>query len=64
MPPSDNKVGAKNLTPEELGLIKLWIEQGAQGEVKGASGPVAWHKIPMANSPIYAVAVAAETDLA
>src|SRR5688572_28543476 len=27
MPPKNNKVGAKPLTPQELGLIKLWIDQ-------------------------------------
>ena len=36
MPPPDNDVKAKPLTPEELGLIKLWIDQGAKGEVKSA----------------------------
>ena len=37
MPPPDNDVKAKPLTPQELGLIKLWIDQGAKGEVKAAS---------------------------
>src|ERR1043165_8430375 len=36
MPPRNNKVEAYDLTPDELGLIKLWIDQGAQGEVYGA----------------------------
>ena len=36
MPPPDNDVKAKPLTPQELGLIKLWIDQGAKGEVKAA----------------------------
>ena len=40
MPPDDNDVGAKKLTPKELGLIKLWIDQGAKGEVLGAGGSV------------------------
>ncbi|MFP6658593.1 MAG: c-type cytochrome domain-containing protein [Pirellulales bacterium] len=62
MPPKDNKVGAKNLTAEQLGLLKLWIEQGAQGEVKGASGPLAWQKIDISAGPIYAVAIAADGD--
>ncbi|HQX49977.1 MAG TPA: hypothetical protein PLR25_08720 [Planctomycetaceae bacterium] len=31
MPPEGNDVAAKNLTPQELGLIKLWIDQGARG---------------------------------
>ena len=29
MPPLKNKVSAKPLSPKELGLLKLWIEQGA-----------------------------------
>jgi WD40 repeat protein len=32
MPPKNNKAGAVALTPPELGLIKLWIDQGANGE--------------------------------
>src|ERR1041385_8694113 len=31
MPPRDNKVAASDLTPEQLGLLKLWIDQGARG---------------------------------
>src|SRR5439155_6318807 len=31
MPPRENKVAASDLTPEQLGLIKLWIDQGAKG---------------------------------
>ena len=38
MPPADNDVGAKNLTSKELGLIQLWIDQGAKGEVLGTRG--------------------------
>jgi WD40 repeat protein len=57
MPPADNKVGAKALAPEELGLIKLWIDQGAQGEVSGVSGPVQWQPLPPGVNPIYAAAV-------
>ena len=37
MPPKDNKVSAIDLTPSQLGLIRLWIEQGAKGEVTAAS---------------------------
>lgn len=28
MPPADNDVAAGNLTPAQLGLLKLWIDQG------------------------------------
>lgn len=31
MPPEGNDVAAVNLTSQELGLIKLWIDQGARG---------------------------------
>ncbi|MBW3597260.1 MAG: hypothetical protein KY475_08300 [Planctomycetes bacterium] len=57
MPPPDNGVGAKPLTPDELGLIKLWIDQGAGGEVAGVSGPVSWQPLPPGVNPIYAAAV-------
>ena len=57
MPPADNDRGAKNLTPEELGLLKLWIDQGATGEVTGSGGPVVWQPLPPGVNPIYAVAI-------
>lgn len=64
MPPKNNKVGAKPLTPEELGLLKLWIDQGAKGEGGVASGPVEWHPLPAGLNPIYAVAVTDDGQLA
>lgn len=30
MPPPNNKQGIKPLTPEEIGLIRAWIDQGAK----------------------------------
>ncbi len=30
MPPLNNKAGIKPLTPEEIGLIRAWIDQGAK----------------------------------
>ena len=30
MPPMPNKAGAKTLTPEEIGLVLAWINQGAK----------------------------------
>ncbi len=56
MPPPDNKVAANALTPEELGLIQLWIERGAEGEVSGM-GPIAWQALPPQLNAIYAVAL-------
>ena len=30
MPPIPNKAGAKTLTPEQIGLVRAWIDQGAK----------------------------------
>ena len=30
MPPLDNRAGIKPLTPEQIGLIRAWIDQGAK----------------------------------
>jgi hypothetical protein len=30
MPPEPNKAGIKPLTPEQIGLIRAWIDQGAK----------------------------------
>jgi WD40 repeat protein len=65
MPPPDNDVKAKNLTPEELGLLKLWIDQGAKGEVKAAGGgPINWQALPPGVNPIYAVAISPDGQYA
>lgn len=56
MPPEDNSVGAKSLTPEELGLLRLWIEQGAAGGDLD-SGGIDWQPVPESVHPVYAVAV-------
>ncbi|MCE9527436.1 MAG: hypothetical protein K8R36_15440, partial [Planctomycetales bacterium] len=64
MPPPDNDVKAKPLTPDELGLIKLWIDQGAKGEVKGTGGPIAWQPLPPGVNPIFAVAISADGQYA
>ena len=58
MPPKKNKVGAKPLSPKELGLLALWIDQGAKsGGSKGATEPIKWHPLPSGHNPIYATAV-------
>ena len=56
MPPADNRVDARRLTSEELGLIQLWVEQGAQGEVRAAGAEMNWQPLPSGVNPIYAVA--------
>lgn len=64
MPPEDNDVGAPVLTPQELGLIKLWIDQGATGEVTGQTAPLAWQPLPAGINPIYSVAVSPDGQYA
>jgi WD40 repeat protein len=63
MPPAGNKAGAKNCTPEELALLKQWIEEGATGEVKGG-GPIVWQPLPEGLNPIYAVALTEDGQFA
>ena len=55
MPPPDNKVAAPDLTPQQLGLFRLWIDQGAQGKVRQAI--IRWQPLPRDSGPIYAVAL-------
>ena len=58
MPPKGNKVAAADLNPEQLGLLKLWIDQGATGTIGGASVPtVQWQPLPAGLNSIYAVAL-------
>lgn len=57
MPPPENEVGAKPLTPEELGLLKLWIDQGAQGEDVAPMESIQWQPIPETIRTIYALDV-------
>lgn len=56
MPPVDNKSNAKNLTAEQLGLLRLWIGEGAQGEVADRSN-IVWQPVPQRVRPIYSVAL-------
>lgn len=63
MPPPGNKVNASNLTSEQLGLMSLWISQGAKGEVKGAT-PLVWRQVAPGIQPVLAVAVTADGSVA
>ena len=63
MPPKDNKVAAVSFTPDELGLLKLWIDQGAKGEVH-AAGPIEWQALPEGLNPIYSVALTPDGQFA
>lgn len=63
MPPRDNKVAAVALKPEELGLLQLWIEQGAKGQVRAAL-PISWQTMPPVINTIYAVALTRDGQFA
>lgn len=56
MPPSDNLVGARALTPRELGLLKQWIDQGAAGQ-SAQDRPIRWLTPSAAYQPTLAAAV-------
>ena len=56
MPPEGNKSNARNFTPSELGLLSLWIAQGAKGEVGGET-ILDWQPISERVQPIYSVAL-------
>lgn len=64
MPPADNKVAAAPLTPEELGLMRLWIAEGAKGEVRDRAAAITWQPLPSGVNPIYAVAVTPDGQFA
>jgi WD40 repeat protein len=55
MPPRDNKAKAKNLTPEQIGLLKRWIDQGAKPG-KALVREIRWQPLPAHLRAILAVA--------
>jgi WD40 repeat protein len=63
MPPKDNKANASDLKPEQLALLRLWIDQGAQGDVHAAR-PVDWLAQPPKLDPILAVALTRDGQFA
>lgn len=63
MPPADNQVGAKPLTPAQLGIIELWIDQGAGGNVSVARA-IRWQPLPQGHQPIFATAVTPDGQFA
>jgi WD40 repeat protein len=64
MPPEGNSAGAKPLTPAELGLLALWIEQGAIVGESMASDAPKWQPIPPSFRPIYAVDISPDGQFA
>jgi len=63
MPPKDNKANAPDLDPRQLALLKLWIEQGARGEVHGTR-TIAWQALSAGVRSILGLAVTADGQLA
>lgn len=57
MPPLPNKASATAVTPQELGLIKKWIEEGAPAGSASEQQSVSWQAIPSNMHSIYSVAV-------
>ncbi len=56
MPPADNDVGAAPFEPSELALLKLWIEQGAKGDVAAPAKAIEWQPLPPGVNPVFAAA--------
>ena len=59
MPPKDNKSGAVNLKPEQLALLRSWIDQGAKDSAR-RSQSVALRPLPKGNQPIHSLAMTAD----
>ncbi len=58
MPPVDNKANAEPFTPEELALIKRWIDEGAKGDSSVVrAAPREWRQVPEGVQPVYTAAV-------
>ena len=63
MPPADNDVGAKPLTPAELGQLKRWIESGAKaGGPSVAELAIEWRPMPQSHRPIMATQITERGD--
>lgn len=56
MPPAGNKSNARDLTPQELGLLWRWIEQGAKADQAVVVEP-SWKPIPQEWNSSFAVAL-------
>jgi WD40 repeat protein len=63
MPPRDNKVKAKNLTPLQIGALQRWIELGAKAG-RARVQELKWRPLPSQLKSILAVASSADGELA
>ncbi|QDT48564.1 Chromosome partition protein Smc [Symmachiella dynata] len=64
MPPLPNSIGAEVFTPEELGLLRLWITEGAQAGGGGTMEEIQWRPLPSGLNPIYSVTLSADGQFA
>jgi WD40 repeat protein len=63
MPPRDNKVKAKNLTPAQIGALQRWIELGAKTG-RARVQELKWRPLPSQLRSILAVASSPDGELA
>ncbi|MBV8882070.1 MAG: hypothetical protein JO332_19090, partial [Planctomycetaceae bacterium] len=64
MPPKKNKVGANPLSPQQLGLLKLWIDEGCKESLAPEIEAPRWQPVTNAWHPIYAVGLDGEGQVA
>jgi WD40 repeat protein len=64
MPPEDNSVGAKVLSPEEIAVLQKWIEMGAKDSGASATKGLQWQPLPAPLKAIYSVAVSPSEPIA
>ncbi|MFM8893197.1 MAG: WD40 repeat domain-containing protein [Planctomycetia bacterium] len=57
MPPADNTVGAKSLSPAQLGLLERWIAEGAQSGPAPTRQPIAFKPLPPGTGAVVATAM-------
>lgn len=59
MPPANNKSKAENLKPDQLALLKLWVDQGAKGDAVSSAAPESWTLLK-GPQPIYTAAISSD----
>lgn len=63
MPPQGNSVGARNLSPQELGLLERWIAEGAAAGPMATARPITWQPLPPGTGAVVAVDVTTDGRL-
>lgn len=62
MPPMPNKAEAKLLTPQQLGILRKWIEEGAQvGNAPPPSSIVHWQAVPTSVRSVFSMALSSDS---